>query len=230
MRQLILVSAIGITLGFVACSGGGDSTPGGESSGAANGSGGDEGNGAGAEGSGASSSNSGGSDNGAGASGATDAGGEGSGAASNGSGGDASNSSGGSESNGAGGSESNGAGGSPPVCDNVLTIKNELAWCDVKVGDLDFSTASTITTCVDADEEVTLIAKAASGTFELGDAPWHHTSDDSGAGEAGERDGMDEDETSTVETVVPAGGTCIWVCCPFASDGHGCEPDKDDCD
>lgn len=107
----------------------------------------------------------------------------------------------------------------------TLKLKNYLAWCSVSVDGHPASTMSEQDITV-ATGDVTLVATAAPG-FILGTAPWHHTSGDTGAGEAGTVTGTGTAATSTVTAVVSSTGKCVWICCPFPN-GTGC-PATDQC-
>jgi hypothetical protein len=73
------------------------------------------------------------------------------------------------------------------------------------------SAASTQTSCVAAGT-VSLAATALTG-FELGPAPWHHTSGDTGAGELGTVTGSGQSASSATTVAVSGTSACAWVCC-----------------
>ncbi|HUS29849.1 MAG TPA: hypothetical protein VMZ53_15195 [Kofleriaceae bacterium] len=114
-----------------------------------------------------------------------------------------------------------------PAGTTALTIKNELAWCEISVMGGTASTASTITTNV-TPGSITLVAKAAPGAgsapsaFKIAPNMWHHTTNDTGTGETGTVAGTGDAATSTVMALVVSGTPkCVWVCCPFKN-GTGC--------
>src|SRR5262249_18996605 len=108
----------------------------------------------------------------------------------------------------------------------ALTVKNYLSWCSVSIGDGSTSTAAAQTVCVDPGT-IHLTATAASATFKLGTAPWHHTTGDTGSGDQGTVTGSGVSaESATTETASGA-SACVWICCPF-TDGTGC-PTTDLC-
>jgi hypothetical protein len=106
----------------------------------------------------------------------------------------------------------------------MLTVKDApvaTPWCDVSVNGMTASPDAVQTVCVPAGS-VPLTVKAHMG-FQLGD--WHHTSGDTGSGEAGSV----SSGTSTAHYIADGGATgCVWVCCPFAGSGTGC-PTTDQC-
>lgn len=108
----------------------------------------------------------------------------------------------------------------------VLKLKNYLAWCTVAIDGHATSAASEQDVPVTAGT-ITMVASPASAAFELGTAPWHHTSGDTGNGEAGSVVGSGVTAKSTATVVVGASGKCVWICCPF-TDGSGC-PAVDQC-
>jgi hypothetical protein len=99
-----------------------------------------------------------------------------------------------------------------------LTVKNFLSWCSVSVNGAAAATTATQTVTVDPGT-IDLVATAASATFEIGPGMWHHTDGDTGTGD----DGTVSGDMSTAQVTVGADATCVWVCCPFASDGSGCD-------
>lgn len=104
---------------------------------------------------------------------------------------------------------------------STLIVKNYLNWCSVSVAGGAFSADDPQTVCV-APGVVSLAAMALPA-FELGPAPWHDTSGDTGSGDPGTVVGSVDSTTVTVAS----GGGCVWVCCPF-TDGTGC-PVTDQC-
>ena len=135
-------------------------------------------------------------------------------------GGDDSGADSGSSSGGDSGSGDGGCSGNAPSQLTVLNYKN---WCSVSINSSTFATGTSLTACV-ASGTVSLAAMPKSATFELGPAPWHDTAGDTGSGNPGTVSGT----TDSTTVVVGAGGKCVWVCCPFASDGSGC-PTTDQC-
>jgi len=100
-----------------------------------------------------------------------------------------------------------------------LVVKNVLNWCSVKVnGAATGSTLATITVPVTAGM-IPITATAASATFKIDTNMWHHTDGDTGTGETGTVVGA---QSSVMATVTAGTTKCVWVCCPFANDGHGC--------
>jgi hypothetical protein len=83
-----------------------------------------------------------------------------------------------------------------------------------------FSTSGTQSPCV-TPGSITLEAKPASGTFELGPDPWLYVSGTGGtdAGISGTVSGG----VSSTAVVVGSSAGCVLVCCPFSSDGTGCD-------
>ena len=65
-----------------------------------------------------------------------------------------------------------------------LTVKNFDAWCAITVEGGSATTLATETVTVTTGT-VTVTAKPASSEFELGPAPWHDTTGDSGSGDPG---------------------------------------------
>jgi hypothetical protein len=113
----------------------------------------------------------------------------------------------------------------------TLNVYNFKDWCTVSVNGTALSfppnsaaTGGTASVCV-APGAVALVASPESATFELGADPWVYISGTGGTdsgipgtivGEGG--------VGSTSTTTVNVGSTpgCVLVCCPFSSDGSGC--------
>ena len=112
---------------------------------------------------------------------------------------------------GGGGMQSAACTGATPV---ALTVKNYLSWCDVSIGGGASSSAASRTACV-ADGAVPLTAQALPG-FELGAAPWHHTTGDTGSGEAGTITGTGQTAVSAATVNASGAAACVWVCCETA--------------
>jgi|HubBroStandDraft_6_1064221.scaffolds.fasta_scaffold58995_2 hypothetical protein len=109
----------------------------------------------------------------------------------------------------------------------ALTVKNFDGWCAITVEGGSATTLATETVTVTTGT-VTLTAKPASSAFELGPAPWHDTTGDSGSGDPGTVTGSGANAVSTTTVSgVTAAGKCVWACCPFTS-GSGC-PTTDQC-
>jgi hypothetical protein len=106
-----------------------------------------------------------------------------------------------------------------------LTVKNYKRWCSVKVNNGTASTAASQTLLV-SPGTIPLSAVALTG-FQLGAAPWHDTSGDTGAGDPGTRSGSGQNTSSATTVVVGGSAKCVWVCCEF-SGGGGC-PATDQC-
>ncbi|MGE5186846.1 MAG: hypothetical protein ACM31C_32555 [Acidobacteriota bacterium] len=109
----------------------------------------------------------------------------------------------------------------------MLTVKNAptlTPWCSITVNGGTASTAAIQTMPITASGTITLTAAPESTTFELAANMWHHTDGDTGNGDSGSVTGM----TSTAMVTVTAGQSkCVWVCCPFATNGTGCAlPDQ----
>ena len=103
----------------------------------------------------------------------------------------------------------------------TVNVYNFLSWCSVSVNGGGFSTAASQTVCV-SPGSVPLEAEAKNGTFKLGPDPWLYIS---GAG------GTDSGEPGTIDAgvsgatvVVGSSPGCVLVCCPFSSNGTGCDP------
>ena len=100
--------------------------------------------------------------------------------------------------------------GGTPV---TLTVKNYLSWCSVSVDGGAASSAAVQSVCAPAGA-VPLAATALVG-FNLGTAPWHGTTGDSGSGDAGTITGTGQAATSSATVTAAAGAhACAWVCCP----------------
>lgn len=106
-----------------------------------------------------------------------------------------------------------------------LKVKNYLSWCTVEV-----NASGTFSTAAEQDVNVLpgtipLVAKPASSFFELGTDMWHHVDGTTGdTGIPGTQAGTGVSATSTTSITIVAAGACVWVCCPFSSDGSGCNP------
>jgi len=111
-----------------------------------------------------------------------------------------------------------------PAGTYTLTVKNYQSSCSVQIGSGMFTTTTPQTTDV-GPSSVQLVAKAANMTLELGSDMWHYvdgTTDDTGIG--GIRMGSGVDATSTAHATISNVNKCIWVCCPMAGTGSGCDP------
>jgi hypothetical protein len=109
-----------------------------------------------------------------------------------------------------------------------LTVKNAptaTPWCSITVNGGTASTAAMQTVDITTDGMITLTAAPESASFELSANMWHHTTGDTGTGEAGTVAGS----TSTaMVAVTTTADKCVWVCCPFSPGGNGC-PTTDQC-
>ncbi len=107
----------------------------------------------------------------------------------------------------------------------ILRMKNYFGWCSVIVNG---GTASTVE---EQDVAVTAgtipVSVVALAGFELGPAPWHDTSGDTGTGDPGTVTGTGQSASNATTVVVGSTGKCAWVCCPFTN-GTGC-PTTDQC-
>jgi hypothetical protein len=108
-----------------------------------------------------------------------------------------------------------------------LTVKNYLNWCSVEVNGMTGSVAGQQVVNL-APGTYSLVAKRASSSFVVDGNMWHHTNGDSGTGETGVVTKPDaQDEATWFSTAMVTVGTsakCVWVCCPFSTQGHpGCE-------
>jgi hypothetical protein len=107
-----------------------------------------------------------------------------------------------------------------------LTVKNFDAWCSIAVnGGASSAAPSQIVNVMPGS--ITLVAKEASATFEIGPTTWHDTTGDTGAGDPGTIAGSGATETSSTTVTVGTAAKCVWACCPFAN-GTGC-PTVDQC-
>ncbi len=110
----------------------------------------------------------------------------------------------------------------------VLTVKNAptaTPWCSITINGGTASSAGTQTAPITTTGPITLTATPISSGFELSSTMWHHTTGDTGAGEAG----TVSNNVSTATVMVTAGtAKCVWVCCPFSPSGTGC-PTTDQC-
>jgi hypothetical protein len=100
-------------------------------------------------------------------------------------------------------------------------VNNYFSWCSISIAGGSFTALASQVVCVPPGS-VTLVAKPASSTFEIGSAPWHLTSGDNGSGDPGVQAGTGIDETSTTSVVISSGSKCVWACCPFSVNGAGC--------
>ena len=107
----------------------------------------------------------------------------------------------------------------------MLTVKNYLSWCSVSVDGGTASTAAVQMKPITSAGAKSLVATAASATFEIGPGMWHHTDGDTGSGEAGTVSGPMSTATVSVTT---SASKCVWVCCPFAN-GTGCTGIAEQC-
>jgi hypothetical protein len=108
-----------------------------------------------------------------------------------------------------------------------LKVLNFDAWCSIAVNGGATSTLATQLVNV-MPGSITLVAKRASSTFEIGPTTWHDTAGDTGgSGEQGMLAGSGADETSSTTVTVGTAAKCVWACCPFAA-GNGC-PTDDQC-
>lgn len=108
-----------------------------------------------------------------------------------------------------------------------LTVMNYEFWCTITVNG---GSAMTVGSEVIAVEpgSISLVAKPASGMYEIGPAPWHDTAGDTGSGDPGTQAGSGSNETSTTSVTVGTTPKCVWACCPFSNNGGGC-PTTDQC-
>ena len=106
-----------------------------------------------------------------------------------------------------------------------LTVLNYEIWCAVTVnGGAAYVDASDVV-CVPPGTHQ--LAATALLDFELGPAPWHDTTGDTGQGDPGVVTGSGESAIDSTTVVVGDAPACVWVCCPF-NDGDGC-PTADQC-
>jgi hypothetical protein len=133
------------------------------------------------------------------------------------SGGDASSSSGGDASSSSGGDASSSSGGDAG-CVN-LTVHNFASWCNVSIAGGTFTNVEPDVVCV-TPGTITLVEEPLNGTFTVG--LFHGTSGDTGSGDPGTCTGTGTSEQCTTTVVVGSAAKCVWVCCPFASNGTGC--------
>jgi hypothetical protein len=107
----------------------------------------------------------------------------------------------------------------------MLTVKNYSSWCSVQVGSNGTFTTTTPQMEFVAPSTVQLIAKRASATFELGSDMWHYVDGTTGdTGVSGTHTGSGIAATSEASVTVSNANKCVWVCCPFAGTGSGCDP------
>jgi hypothetical protein len=114
-----------------------------------------------------------------------------------------------------------------PAGTTPLTVKNYLNWCTVSVNGMTTSAAPQQVVNV-APGTYSLVAMRASSSFVVDGNMWHHTLGDGGTGETGVVTKPDaQDEATWFSTAMVTVGTsakCVWVCCPFSTQGHpGCE-------
>jgi len=110
----------------------------------------------------------------------------------------------------------------PPGETAQLTVNNFESWCSVSINHDNATIMNTYTATVGLGA-VTLVASPASETFELGSDMWHLVDGDSGSGVAGTQAGSGDTATSTATvTISSTAAKCVWVCCPFANSGTGC--------
>jgi len=105
-----------------------------------------------------------------------------------------------------------------------LTVKNYLSWCNVSVNGGTASSAAVQTVTVPSGTvnlTATPLTTPAPG-FQLYAHTWHHTSGDTGPGEAGTVTGM-----TSAATVMFPGTKCVWVCCPNAGTVTAAAPEGD---
>jgi hypothetical protein len=107
-----------------------------------------------------------------------------------------------------------------PAAGTPLTVKNFDMWCTLTVNGGSPMTVPTETVNV-LPGSISLVATPASGTFEIGPAPWHDTAGDTGSGDPGTQVGTGATETSTTTVTVGATAKCVSVCCPFVGN-TGC--------
>lgn len=108
-----------------------------------------------------------------------------------------------------------------PAGTATLTLKNYLNWCKIGIDGATPVQMATGTANL-APGTYNLVAQGATG-FEIQPAMWHHV--DGSTGNTGV-DGTQTGGASGTSTAMVTMGTtakCVWVCCAFASDGHGCE-------
>jgi hypothetical protein len=111
--------------------------------------------------------------------------------------------------------------------DVTLTVLNFKSWCSVAINGGAASTAATITTSVVPGGKATIVATPASSKFVIGKDPWFGVTQNDGGAAPGTDKGTGTTETTTA-TVVPAGTTCVSVCCGDAPAGTNC-PTMDPC-
>jgi hypothetical protein len=103
----------------------------------------------------------------------------------------------------------------------TLTVKNYLDWCEVGIDGATPVHAATVTANL-APGTYNVVAKGATG-FEIQPGMWHHVDGSTGnTGVDGTQVGG-ASGTSTAMVTMTTAAKCVWVCCAFASDGHGCE-------
>ena len=113
-----------------------------------------------------------------------------------------------------------------PTNSAPLTVKNFESWCSISVNGGTASSDATQTVDV-MPGSITLVARPASASFELGPTPWHDTAGDSGTGDPGTQVGTGTNATSGTTVTVGTSAKCVWACCPFTN-GTGC-PTTDQC-
>jgi hypothetical protein len=103
----------------------------------------------------------------------------------------------------------------------TLNVYNFLSWCSVSVNGGGFSSAASQTVCI-TPGSIPLEAKPKNSAFELAPDPWLYISGPGGtdSGEPGAIDGG----VSAATVVVGSTPGCVLVCCPFSSNGTGCDP------
>ena len=104
-----------------------------------------------------------------------------------------------------------------------LTVMNYLSWCNVSVNGGTASSAPAQT--VSVTPGMIPLTAAPLQFFALSNNMWHHTTGDTGAGEAG----MVTGTTSAAKVNVSASGTCVWVCCPGDAGHPNPCPTTDQC-
>ncbi len=107
----------------------------------------------------------------------------------------------------------------------VLNYPMSNPWCTVDIAIMGQTPNTDYTQTVCVPPGIVAVAASPNSGFELGTAPWHDTDGDPGTGDPGTRNG---NSSGTFVTVVAGTPKCVWVCCPFASNGTGC-PTTDQC-
>jgi hypothetical protein len=102
----------------------------------------------------------------------------------------------------------------------LLTVKNYLNWCEVKIDSGAFMRMDVVTASL-APGTYDVVAKGAAG-FEIQPGMWHHVDGTTG------NTGVDGNQvggasgTSTAQVTMTTSAKCVWVCCQFENNGGGC--------